>query len=112
MCLRLTASSDKRNSEKVVVKRGSESRLARERRVLGSFRYVPSLRSYIDRVRDPPSLVLRHLQTTALDESGKERIDGADLKLVARKVLEALTAIHEKGYVYTGIFLLHLIAEL
>ena len=77
-------------------------RLDNERQVLERVRGHLSIRQMIDAIQDPPSLVLRYLDGNLLDASGNKRLDGSDLKYVARKVLEALRALHESGYVHTG----------
>ena len=56
----------------------------------------------IDTIEDPPSLVLKYLDENLLKISGQQRLEGSDLKLVARNLLEALAALHENGFVHTG----------
>ena len=56
----------------------------------------------IDTTEDPPSLVLKFLDENLLKISGQKRLEGSDLKFVARNLLKALAALHENGYVHTG----------
>ena len=58
----------------------------------------------IDIVEEPKSLVLQYLDDHLLNVSKKQRLEGPELRFVARRVLEALTTIHETGYVHTGKF--------
>ena len=86
----------------MVVKRASKHRLNNERQVLESVRGHPCIRQMIDTIEDPPSLVLKYLDENLLEISGQKRLEGSDLKLVARNLLEALAAFHEDGFVHTG----------
>lgn len=56
----------------------------------------------IDDIESPSSIVLEYLDDNLLDVSIRKRVEGADVKFVARTVLEALSLLHEKGYVHTG----------
>lgn len=56
----------------------------------------------IEIIDDPLSLVLEFLDDNLLNVSGQKRIEGSDLKFVARSLLQALAAIHENGFVHTG----------
>lgn len=58
-----------------------------------------------DIINNPPSLVLKFLDDNLLKVSAQKRIEGSDLKLVARNLLQALAALHENGFVHTGSFL-------
>ncbi len=62
------------------------------------------IRQLIDTTEHPPSLVLRYLDENLLEISGQKRLEGSDLKLVARNLLEALVTLHKNGFVYTGHF--------
>ena len=73
-----------------------------ERNVLETIHNHPRLRPLIDTTEDPPSLVLRYLDDNLLDVSGQKRLEGSDLKFVARSTLEALAELHGKGFVHTG----------
>lgn len=56
----------------------------------------------IDTTEDPSSLVWKYLDENLLKISGQKRLEGSDLKFVARNILKALTALHENGLVHTG----------
>ncbi len=60
------------------------------------------IRQMIDNVEDPPSLVLKYLDDNVLDVCSRKRLEGTDVKLVARTVLEGLAALHANGFVHTG----------
>ena len=67
-----------------------------------SFRSQPHIRQLLDETQDPPSLVLQHLDDNLLDASNKETLEGLDVKFVAKRILQALQALHEDGYTHTG----------
>ena len=71
--------------------------------MLKRFRHVSSLRRLVDEVQDPPLLVLEHLDSNMLIESGVKRLQSSDVKHVVKVVLTALTALHEDGIVHTGV---------
>ncbi|XP_014562117.1 hypothetical protein COCVIDRAFT_32963 [Bipolaris victoriae FI3] len=65
---------------------------------------MPFLRPIIDEVispADPPSIVLRHLDSELLAESRKKRLTRPEIKQVARCILEALLVLHKDGMVHT-----------
>ncbi|KXX77786.1 Serine/threonine-protein kinase PAK 4 [Madurella mycetomatis] len=67
---------------------------------------TPFLRPVIDEIwepTDPPSIVLRHLDSQLLTESKKKRLTRPEIKQVARCVLEALHVLHKDGMVHTDI---------
>ena len=86
----------------MVIKAAPKQRLDNEREVLEAVRDHSYVRQMIDTTEDPPSLVLNYLDENLLRISGQKRIEGSDLKLVARNLLEALAALHENGFVHTG----------
>lgn len=86
----------------MIVKRAPKHRLNNEREVLEILHDHPCVRPIIDITEDPPSLVLKFLDKNLLKLSGQKRIEGPDLKLVARNLLQALAALHENGFVHTG----------
>ena len=90
------------NGIKVVIKRGPEYPMSVERDVLETIHHHPCLRPLIDRTEDPSSLVLKYLDDNLLDVSGQKRLEGSDLKFVARSILEALAELHDKSFVHTG----------
>lgn len=88
-------------------------RLENERDVLKRFQTrTSSLRPLIDEIEDPPdppALVLKHLDDDLLNASATQRLTRLEVKHVAKKVLEALKALHEDGYVHTGMMLSRLL---
>jgi hypothetical protein len=89
-------------ASKVVVKTASQYRLDTEREILSHFRGKPYIRQQIDEIDEPPSLVLNFLDNNTLNLSDTKRLERADVKLIAKSVLEALKQFHEAGYVHTG----------
>ncbi|KAL8719657.1 MAG: hypothetical protein Q9225_003354 [Loekoesia sp. 1 TL-2023] len=90
-------------SHKVIIKQAPEHRLDNERQVLQAVSENPCIRPLVDTIKQPSALVLRHLDDNLLDASNAKRLEKADIKFVARNMLTALAALHEKGYVHTDI---------
>lgn len=88
-----------------MVKTAPQGRLENERDVLRQFRTCPHIRQLVDETIDPPSLILQHLDDNLLDGSSKMTLDNSDVKLVAKRVLQAIHALHEGGYTHTGMSL-------
>ena len=88
-----------------MIKRSIEGLLINEQRGLERFRNCSAIRPMVDIVEEPKSLILQYLDDHLLDVSRKKRLEGSDLKFVARRILEALAVIHDAGYVHTGIFI-------
>lgn len=86
----------------MVIKRAPPHLLSIEREVLGTVQNHISFRQMIDNVKNPSSLVLEYLDDNLLDVSRQKRLEGSDVKVVARTVLEALALLHENGFVHTG----------
>ncbi|OJJ42210.1 hypothetical protein ASPZODRAFT_77432 [Penicilliopsis zonata CBS 506.65] len=92
-----------------VVVKGVEDhpRVANERDVLKRFQNrTPCLRPLIDEIHDPSRpeiIVLRHLDDHLLNSSMTKPLSRAELKYVAKHVLEALNVLHENGYVHTDV---------
>lgn len=66
---------------------------------------TPFLRPLLGEIRepaDPPSIVLRHLDSDVPAESNKKRLSRPEIKQVARCVLEALRVLHRDSVVHTG----------
>ncbi|OAA67105.1 Protein kinase-like domain protein [Niveomyces insectorum RCEF 264] len=66
----------------------------------------PYLRPLVDEIvdpADPPSIVLRYLDSDLLSESNKKRLSLPEIKRVARSVLEALRVLHKDGLVHTDV---------
>lgn len=101
----LFSSRGTKAQHRVVLKTGPRHRLDNERdilRRLGSGREVLHIRQFVDEMVDPPCIVLEHLDDNLLDASNSAKLGSRDIKSVARTVLEALKAIHQLGYVHTG----------
>ncbi|KAM7214579.1 kinase-like protein [Rhypophila decipiens] len=96
------------SGEKCIVKsiRG-HWRLGNEAKILK--RYQPEtrfIRPLIDEIHtpaDPPSIVLRHLDSDVLTESNKKTLSRPEIKQVARCIIEALRVLHRDGMVHTDI---------
>ncbi|KAL8929960.1 MAG: hypothetical protein Q9208_001104 [Pyrenodesmia sp. 3 TL-2023] len=99
----LRRSHEVETDRKVVVKTAPKHLFCRERQILTRFQAIPTLRQLIDEVQEPPLLVLEHLDRDAFYESGLKEFKSAEIKQVARAVLQALAALHEDGLVHTDI---------
>ncbi|KAF1849650.1 uncharacterized protein K460DRAFT_275213 [Cucurbitaria berberidis CBS 394.84] len=67
---------------------------------------TPFLRPIVDEVlgpADPPSIILRHLDSELLTESKKKRLTRPEIKQVARCILGALLILHKDGMVHTDV---------
>lgn len=60
------------------------------------------IRQVLDETTDPPSLILQHLDDNLLHASSVKTLENSDVKLVGKRVLQAIKALHEKGYTHTG----------
>jgi len=60
------------------------------------------IRQMIDNIESPSSLVLEYLDDNLQDVCSRKRLEGSDVKVVARTVLEALAVLHDSGFVHTG----------
>lgn len=82
-------------------------RLGNEAKILK--RYQPKtrfIRPLVDEIHDPadpPSIVLRYLDSDVLTESNKKRLSRPEIKQVARCVLEVLELLHKDGMVHADI---------
>lgn len=95
----------------MIIKTAPKYRLDNERGVLQHFHGQPGIRQLLDETQDPPSLVLKHLDENLLSASNSKRLEKTEIKIVAKRILEALQVFHEDGYVHTGMIglpLLHL----
>ena len=81
-------------------------RLQNERDVLRRFQTrASSLRPLLDEITDPadsPAIVLKYLDDDLLHASATRRLSGPEIKYVAGRVLEALSVLHDHGYVHAG----------
>lgn len=87
---------------KVIVKTAPQRRLENERDVLKHFSSHPYIRQVLDETIDPPSLILQYLDDNLLHASSVKTLENSDVKLVAKRVLQAIWALHEEGYTHTG----------
>ncbi|RMZ78660.1 hypothetical protein DV738_g3783, partial [Chaetothyriales sp. CBS 135597] len=104
------------SDEKYIIKsiRG-HWRLQNEADVLNHYQSrSPFLRPLVDEIQepaDPPSIVLKHLDTDMLSESNKKRLSRPEIKQVAKCVLEALRVLHKDGMVHTDVKLDNIFAN-
>ncbi|KAL3417507.1 serine/threonine protein kinase [Phlyctema vagabunda] len=96
-------------SQSVVVKTVEDRhwRLHNERDILHRFQHrTPTIRPLVDEIEDPadpPAIVLKYLDDDLTHASKKQRLTRPEIKYVARRVLEALSVLHEDGFVHTDI---------
>lgn len=96
------------SGEKCIVKsiRG-HWRLRNEADILKRYQCdTPFLRPLVDDIHDPadpPSIVLRYLDSDVLTESNKKRLSRPEIKQVAQCVLEVLRMLHRDGMVHTDV---------
>ncbi|KAL2149758.1 hypothetical protein VTH82DRAFT_8410 [Thermothelomyces myriococcoides] len=67
---------------------------------------TPFLRPLLDEITgpsDPPSIVLKHLDSDLLTESNRKRLSRPETKQGAKCVLEALRVLHKDGLVHTDV---------
>lgn len=81
-------------------------RIQNERDILRHFQArSPYIRPLIDEIEDPTeptTIVLKHLDDHLLQASIKKTLNRKEIKYVSKRVLEALSVLHENGYVHTG----------
>ena len=97
----LTCSSGAKTGT-VIVKTALKHRLDNEREVLKYFQGRSCIRQLVDEIQEPAALVLEHLGDNLLNASNSKRLGRLDIKLIAKRVLEALDMFHEAGYAHTG----------
>ncbi|KAK0118521.1 hypothetical protein ONS96_011618 [Cadophora gregata f. sp. sojae] len=88
---------------KFIIKTAPQGRLDNERDVSKHFRSCPYIRQVLDETKNPPSLILQHLDDNLLHASAMETLKSSDVKFVAKRVLQAIQALHEDGYTHTDI---------
>ncbi|KAJ5198338.1 kinase-like protein [Penicillium cinerascens] len=97
------------NQEKdsFIVKSANHFRIHNERDILLRFQHKsPLLRPLLDEVQDPASpsaIVLKYLEDDILHASNRKRLARTEVKYVAQRVLEALSVLHQEGFVHTDI---------
>jgi serine/threonine protein kinase len=100
----ITARKYNSQAGKVIVKTAPQERLENERDVLKHFRACPYVRQVLDETKNPPSLILQHLDDSLLHVSSVKTLESSDVKFVAKRVLQAIQALHKDGYTHTGMF--------
>ena len=85
----------------MVIKRAPPHLLRNEREILEIVQNYTCVRQMIDIIENS-SLVLEYLDDNLLDVCSRKRLEGSDVKIVARSILEALAVLHENGFVHTG----------
>ncbi|TVY56267.1 Serine/threonine-protein kinase US3-like [Lachnellula cervina] len=98
-----TARKSNSQDGKFIIKTAPQGRLENERDVLRHLRTRPCIRQMLDETESPPSLILQHLDDNLLHASNVKTLESSDVKLVAKRVLEAIQALHEDGYTHTDI---------
>ncbi|KAJ9134199.1 Kinase-like protein [Coniochaeta hoffmannii] len=76
---------------------------------------TPFLRPLVDELQDPaepPSIVLKYLDSDLLTESNKKRLSRPDIKRVAKCLLETLRVLHSDGLVHTDVKLDNVFVDL
>jgi serine/threonine protein kinase len=90
----------------VIIKTARHFRISNERDILRKFQSkTPHLRPLVDDIiepQDPPAIVLKHLEDDLQTASAAKKLSGKDIKYISRRVLQALSVLHEEGYVHTG----------
>lgn len=90
----------------MIIKSARHFRIANERDILRKFQSkTPHLRPLVDDIiepQNPPTIVLKHLEDDLQTASAAKKLNGKEIKYVSRRVLQALSVLHEEGYVHTG----------
>ncbi|KAJ9260595.1 hypothetical protein DTO212C5_8470 [Paecilomyces variotii] len=96
-----------KKQEKFVAKSVPHFRLQNERDVLRRFQdRTTSIRPLLDEVEESSvdhALILRYLDDEVLHASNKQRLTRPEVKYIAKKVLEALSTLHDEGFVHTDV---------
>ncbi|KAK4108298.1 kinase-like protein [Canariomyces notabilis] len=99
--------TDQQNESCIVKSIKGHWRLQNEADMLKHYQdKTPYLRPLLDEIiepPDPPSIVLKHLDSDLLTESNRKRLSRPEIKQVARCVLQALQVLHKDGMVHTDI---------
>ncbi|KAI1422302.1 kinase-like domain-containing protein [Xylaria sp. FL1777] len=98
---------DQNNDECIVKSIRGHWRLKNEAGILKRYQSQSSfIRPLIDEIQqpaDPPSIVLKHLDSELRTESKKKRLTRPEIKQVAKCILEALQVLHKDGLVHTDV---------
>lgn len=93
-----------------MIKSAHHFRLENESKVLKRFQDHAPLRPLIDEIEDssnPPALVLQYLDDDVLRASTIKRLTRPEITYVIRRVVEAVKALHDEGFVHTGMRVLN-----
>lgn len=101
-CAQVLSNCRDEHQQRRVIETAPPSRLRNERNILRHFEGHAAIRQLVDEVTDPPSLVLEYLDTDMLHESWKGGIQSSIVREVGWHTLNALAALHDAGFVHTG----------
>ncbi|PMD33419.1 hypothetical protein L207DRAFT_639533, partial [Hyaloscypha variabilis F] len=73
-----TARKSNSQAGKVIIKTAPQRRLENERDVLKHFRNCPYIRQVLDETKNPPSLILQHLDDNLLHASSVKTLESSD----------------------------------
>jgi len=59
----------------------------------------------LDEIKNPPCLILQYLDDNLLHASSAKTLESSDVKIVAKRVLQAIQTLHEDGYTHTSMFI-------
>lgn len=98
----MTTRTSNPKAGKVIVKTAPQGRLENERDVLKHSRFCPHIRQVLDETKSPQSLILQYLDDNLLHASSVKTLESAEVKFVAKRVLQAIQVLHDDGYTHTG----------
>ena len=101
-CICVLMDHSDKDSGRIIIKTAPKYRLQNERDVLERVRGHTCIRPLLDTIDEPTSLVLRYLDDNLLDASSSRKLETGEIKFIARRILEALSSLHELGFVHTG----------
>ncbi|KAE9964493.1 hypothetical protein BLS_008279 [Venturia inaequalis] len=94
------------SQEQVVIKSVlNHPRVRHERDILRRFQgRTPYLRPILDEIQDPAdTIVLKYLDDDLQSASNRQKLSPRELRYVSKKVLQALSVLHEDGFVHTDV---------
>ncbi|KAI0097929.1 STE/STE20 protein kinase [Nemania sp. FL0031] len=98
---------NQKNDPVIVKSVSGHPRVENERDVLKRFQpRSPYLRPLIDEIQDPAepaTIVLKHLESDLMETSIQQPLNKKEIKYVLKRILEALSVMHEDGYVHTDV---------
>ncbi|KAF1996578.1 kinase-like protein [Amniculicola lignicola CBS 123094] len=98
----------KLSQEQVVIKSVfNHPRVQHERDILRRFQErTPYLRSMIDEIQDPAepvTIVLKYLDDNLHNASNRQTLNRREVQYVSKRLLQALSVLHEDGFVHTDV---------